>query len=548
TWQHPESLDLENLDGGEALSDENIGALLIKLGTRAPGETATVITQLGQTEDMDTEWEKILHYSDPANVRNALDKLSTFWEDYLAAALVHTPDAAFDRVTNTLLPRQCHVTTSWSRDLSLYQSGFGSRGTGFRDCAQDVMGICIHNPLLAKSLIEKLCMVQCCDGHAMHQFFMLTIQASAGDSREHPDRPSFYSDDHLWLILATTTYVKETGDFQILDKVIPFYEKTNSGKAAESASVREHLSRALDFTARNLGKHGLPLAGFADWNDTVNLPTGSESVFTACLYGKALTEAAMLASFDTDRERELKLRATYEQMKETVNSQAWDGAWYIAYFDPAGKPIGSNKNEFGKIFGHTQAWAVISGFADTDRAKTTMESVDSLLATPYGTRLSWPGYNGYDPIFGGVSTYPPGAKENGGIFCHAHAWMVIALVLAGHGNKAYDYFCQTNPALKNDSIDIYEMEPYCYPQNILGTEHPKAGRARNSWLTGTASWTYQAAMRYILGIRSGLDGLEIDPCLPSQWEGFTCAYSFRGCRISIEVKNPNHIKNGVCEL
>jgi cellobiose phosphorylase len=297
-----------------------------------------------------------------------------------------------------------------------------------------------------------------------------------------------------------------------------------------------------------MGAHGLPLLGFADWNDTVNLPSGAESVFTANLYGKALQEMMELARQLGSTDELERYAASYQMVKDAVNEHAWDGAWYARYLDADGNPLGSRVNFQGKIFANAQSWAVISGFASPVRARAALKAVHAHLHTPKGIKLSTPGYDGYDPAKGGVTTYPPGAKENGGIFLHANAWVIIAETMVGDGDRAYEYYQQINPAAKNDCIEEFQCEPYAYPQNILGDEHREFGTARNSWLTGTASWMYQAATQHILGIRPTYQGLLIDPCIPSTWDGFGATRHFQSARFQIQVRNPRRINKGVTSI
>ena len=240
-----------------------------------------------------------------------------------------------------------------------------------------------------------------------------------------------------------------------------------------------------------------------------------------------------------------RCKAYHEAMAATVNEQGWDGAWYRRYYDVDGSPIGSQQNTTGKIFTNAQSWPVLAGFATSERARQALDSVHEHLNTANGIKLSTPGYNGFNPALGGVSTYPPGAKENGGIFLHANPWVIIAETLVGRGDHAYQYYMQINPAAKNERIDEFECEPYVYPQNILGDEHPQFGLARNSWLSGTASWMYQAATQYILGVRPDYDGLRIDPCIPSAWPGFKLRLKFRGAQYEISVRNPERVSRGV---
>jgi cellobiose phosphorylase len=546
TWAAPQALQRAELSDSVALRGDNVGALMHHLGALAPGATARLLIQLGQADSLEEALPEVQRYRDPEQVQAALRRLRAFWDGYLARLQVRTPDASMDHVLNVHNPYQCYITKNWSRYLSLYQLGLGARGMGFRDSAQDVMGMLSGAPQEGKALLRLLLQFQERDGSAMHQFNPLTMLANAGDAREEEKAPQYYSDDHLWLVLAVAAYLKETGDTPFLQEEITFYDLPE--RPHESASVWEHLRRALAFTRGDLGGHGLPLAGFADWNDTVNLRRGAESLFTAHLYGKALREMIDLARFLGDEETASGFEVDYTNMKERVNAHAWDGGWYVRYFDAAGEAIGSQANSQGQIFANAQSWPVIAGWAPLERARMALEAVHDRLNTRHGIKLSTPGYDGYDPEKGGVTTYPPGAKENGGIFCHANPWVMIAETLLGDGDRAYEYYRQINPVAKNDQIDVFECEPYVYPQNILGDEHPRFGLARNSWLTGTASWCYQAGTQYILGVRPAYAGLQIDPCIPRDWDGFSVTRHFRGAVYEVRVENPDHVSKGVRSL
>ena len=548
SWAAPEKLFAEELGNSECLRGDNIGALNLRLGWIEPQASERTVVQLTQMSSLAEATPMLEKYRDHAQVDKAFAELAEHWQDYLATVQVETPDPAMNSMLNIHNPRQCHTTKNWSRYLSLYQLGYGARGIGFRDSSQDTLGVITHMPEEAREFIERLLSVQNQDGSAMHQFFPSTMEANAGDSREEEDRPDYYGDDHLWIIYAVTQYVKETGNGAFLDKSIPFYQKDKQGQPLESASVWEHLCRAIEFTRSNTGQHGLPLLGFADWNDTVNLPTGAESMMVANMYGKALLDMLDLCRLRGDEQRAQQYQAQYEQMKSTVNECGWDGEWFIRYFDEQGQPIGSHINAQGQIYTNGQSWPVISGFADGERATTALNSVHSKLNTANGIKLSTPGYNGFDPNLGGVSTYPPGAKENGGIFLHANPWVMIAEAKMGNGDRAYQYYRQINPASKNDVIETFESEPYCYPQNILGDEHPQFGLGRNAWLSGTSSWTYVAGTQWILGVRPDIDGLIIDPCIPKAWPEFRVTRQFRGATYHIHVDNPNQVSKGVAEL
>ncbi|MEZ0396291.1 MAG: glycosyl hydrolase family 65 protein [Anaerolineales bacterium] len=548
TWANPLSLRQPELSNTEALRGDNIAALLHHLGKIRPGETVRLITQLGQEANLEAARPGIEKFRRPESVDAALAELSAFWDAYLTALQVETPDRLMNIMLNVHNPHQCYMTKTWSRYLSYYQLGLGSRGIGIRDSSQDVMAVLASIPDEGRAFIRLLLSMQRRDGSAYHQFNPLTLEASEGDSLERDDRPHYYSDDHLWLVLATTAYLKETGDFAFLREKVPFYDKDRKGRPLESAPVLEHLERALAFTRQDVGQHGLPLLGFADWNDTVNLPPGAESLFTANLYGKALLEMIALLQHLGESQQIAEYLNAYNEMHTRVEQLAWDGEWYVRYFDHTGKPLGSRRNAHGQIYVNGQSWPVISGFASRARGEKAMDSVYQRLNTRFGIKLSAPGYNGFDGKIGGISTYPPGAKENGGIFLHANPWAIIAETILGRGDRAYQYYAQINPAAKNEIIEVYECEPYVYPQNILGDEHPQFGLARNSWLSGTASWAYQAATQWILGVRPDYGGLRIDPCIPADWDGFKMVRRFRGHVYSIEVHNPKHVCQGVAQI
>jgi len=546
TWANPISLQEEELCNTQALRGDNIAALMHHLGMLQPGQTKRLITQLGQEAKLEDAKLSIEKYRDPQSVENALAEMKMYWDSYLDVLQVNTPDAAFNSTVNIHNPHQCHTTRQWSRYLSYYQLGLGARGIGMRDSSQDLLGVMANNPQDAKDFLRTLLSFQKQGGSALHQFNPLTLEGNVGDSAEMEDRPHYYSDDHLWSVLCVTAYIKETGDTAFLDEVIPYYEKDKEGKPVQSGPVLDHVKRALRFTRNDTGKHGLPLLGFADWNDTVNLPTGAESFFTANLYGWALRE--FIALLDYLSQSADDYRAAYEEMKARIEEHGWDGQWFIRYFDEAGNPLGSSKNTYGQIYLNGQSWPVISGFATPEHARRAMQSVYEKLNTKYGIKLSAPGFNGFDPKYGGVTTYPPGAKENGGIFLHPNPWAMIAETILGDGDGAFEYYSQINPASKNDSIDLYEIEPYVYAQNILGDEHPQFGLGRNSWLSGTASWCYQAATQWILGIRAEYNGLRIDPCIPCHWNGFHAKRRYRGITYNIQVTNPKHICKGVDQV
>lgn len=548
SFADPRALRNGELGNYEAQRGDNIAALLHPLGNLQPGESREFITLLGQAASLGEARAEIDTYRQPSAVNVAFTELGDFWREYLDTMQVTTPDADMNAMLNLYNPYQCYVTKTWSRYLSYYQLGLGTRGIGMRDTCQDLLAVTAAVPSEVREFLTTLFSFQKQDGSAMHQFNPLSLEGSKGDSLELDDRYHYYSDDHLWLVLATVAYLEETGDFAFLDEQIPYYEKDKNGAPVETGAVRDHLRRAIAFTRGNTGKHGLPLLGFADWNDTINLPKGAESLFTANLYGKALQELEGLYDHLGDTEAAKDMRAAFEEMHTRFEASAWDGDWYVGYFDEAGEPLGSVKNQYGQIQLNGQTWPLISGFASIQRGRQAMDAVYERLNTKYGIKLSTPGFNGYDPKYGGVTTYPPGAKENGGIFLHPNPWAMIAETILGRGDRAYQYYAQINPLAKNENIDLYECEPYVYAQNILGDEHPQFGLGRNSWLSGTASWCYQAGTQWILGIRAEYDGLRIDPCIPAGWKEFSVTRRFRQQRYTITVHNPNGAQKGVARV
>jgi cellobiose phosphorylase len=542
-WSNPKELYNDHLSNYEARRGDVITALMHNLGKLNDGETKRIITQLGQ-DNPNSISQSIEKFRDEKNVDIAFKELGEFWDEYLSKVSFETPDAAMNTMVNIHNPRQCHTTLNWSRYLSLYQLGLGARGLGFRDSSQDVMGIFAGVSEDGKELIKKLLSVQNPNGSAMHQFFPLTMEANEGDSRESGTK-RYYGDDNLWIILSVCSYLKETGDNKFLEELVSFYDKNKKVEDRETAPVLEHLKRSLAFTKSNTGQHGLPLLGFADWNDTVNLEGDAESTFIACLYGKALLEMISLMEYLGDDKLAAQYREDHAAMSEVVNKNCWDGEWFIRYFEEDGTPIGSHINKEGQIYTNAQSWTVIAGFATGERAETALNSVNKKLNTQFGIKLSTPGYNGFDPTKGGVTTYPSGAKENGGIFLHSNPWVMIAETIVGNGDRAFQYYDQINPASKNDIIDRYECEPYCYPQNILGDEHPQFGLARNSWLSGTSSWCYQASTQYILGVSPEHKGLKVSPCIPSSWDSFKAVRKCRNAIYNIEVKNPDKVSKGI---
>ncbi len=494
----------------------------------SPGSTEEVIYILGVTPTKDaikTEIKKLLH---PEEVNQLFQGLKNYWQNYLRSIQVTTPDPELNLMLNTWNPYQCKITFNWSRFVSLYQLGI-DRGMGLRDSAQDILGVLQAIPEQARELLVKLFQCQFEDGHAYHLFYPLTGEGSMGEAQG--GMYNWYSDDHLWLIEATMAYLKETGDFGFLDQKITFAESDQQG------TVWEHLIKAINFTATHLGEHQLPLNGFADWNDALNLDRGkgrAESVWTGMLFCRVLVQMTELATYLNQLEIAHTMNQIHTATKNAINDYAWDGHWYLQAFDDEGKKVGSHSSETEEqIYLNPQSWSVLSGVATPERAETAIKKAVDLLGTEFGLVLLYPAYKGYRNDRGGVTTYPPGAKENAGIFVHTNPWFIIAQLLIGHNEAGYHNYRNILPVLKNNIPDRHEVEPYVYCQNILGKEHPQFGLGRNSWLTGTAAWAYIAGTQYILGIRPQFDGLLIEPHVPAAWQEFKVKRYFRGRELDI---------------
>jgi cellobiose phosphorylase len=489
-----------------------------------PDETKTFIFVLGFTKDIKVPPEKVQKFNSPKVVEKELARLKNYWEENLGKFSVKSDDPALDLMVNTWNQYQCRTTFNWSRSASYYESGIG-RGMGFRDSNQDTLGFVHMIPGKVKERIKDLAATQLPDGSAYHQYSPLTKKANPSDNK--------YGDDHLWLIFSVASYIKETGDIEFLREIY------------------NNLARAVEFSAKNLGPHKLPRIFFADWNDCLNLDQGkkkAESVMVAQMLVTAAKDMANLAKLIGKKSDAKKYATLVGKMATTINKTAWDGAWYTRAFDDNTDPVGSKTCKEGKIYLEPQAWAVMSGVADKQKAKKCMDSVNKHLATEHGVLILTPPYAKFDYRLGSISVYPPGLKENGAIFCHPNPWAMIAECILGHGDLAYQYYKAIQPAARNAIADTHKTEPYVYCQMIAGRDHKDFGEGKNSWLTGSASWNFVAASQWILGIRPDYDGLLVDPCIPADWKGFQVKRIFRGSTYYITVRNPEGVCKGIKSL
>ncbi|WP_066460431.1 GH36-type glycosyl hydrolase domain-containing protein [Sanguibacter suarezii] len=539
--------------------------------TLEPGESKTFVFVLGYVENPDEEkWAPadeaagiaalqvinkdrahalLSRFATTEQTDAAFEALRVHWTTLLSGYAVTSGDDKLDRMVNVWNQYQCMVTFNMSRSASYFETGIG-RGMGFRDSNQDLLGFVHLIPERARERIIDIASTQFPDGSAYHQYQPLT-------KRGNNDIGSGFNDDPLWLILGVAGYIKETGDFSILDEQVPF-----DNDESLSESLFEHLTRSFDFTVNNRGPHGLPLIGRADWNDCLNLNCFSttpgesfqttenqsggvaESVFIAAMFAFIGPEYVALAERRGLDDVAAKARQAIADMKQAVLDHGWDGEWFLRAYDFYGNKIGTDETAEGKIWIEPQGFAVMAGIG-TEKpadggpsiAERALDSVGEMLGTDHGLVLQYPAYTSYQIEMGEVSTYPPGYKENGGIFCHNNPWVIIGETVLGRGERAFDYYKRITPAYREDISDVHRLEPYVYAQMIAGKEAVRHGEAKNSWLTGTAAWNFVAVSQYLLGVRPDYDGLVVDPQIGPDVPSYTVTRTARGATYEISVTN-----------
>ena len=535
--------------------------------TLKPNEKCQFIYMLSYIENPDDEkWEApqkinkqrakamIDTYMTDEAFDNAFNRLKEHWNNLLSKYTLETSDDKLCRMVNIWNQYQCMVTFNMSRSASYYESGTG-RGMGFRDSCQDLLGFVHLIPDAARQRILDIASTQFENGSAYHQYQPLTKQGNS-------DIGSGFNDDPLWLIAGTAAYLKETGDYSILDEMTPFdCNKENM------APLMEHLRRSFNFTTTHLGPHNLPLIGRADWNDCLNLncfstvpgesfqTTGpsegpvAESVFIAGMYVKYGRDyEAICRHLGLDDEADAVCNHVNDMIK-AVTESGWDGEWFLRAYDAAGEKVGSHECKEGQIFIEPQGFCVMAGIGtDNGLAVRALRSVEEKLDTKYGIVLLQPAYTSYHPELGEITSYPEGYKENAGIFCHNNPWISIAETVVGHGNRAFDVYKKICPAYLQDVSDLHKTESYVYSQMIAGIDAAHFGEAKNSWLTGTAAWTFTNISQYILGIRPEFDGLCIDPCIPDYMKEFSVKRTFRGAEYYIHIDNSSGSQKGLKSL
>ncbi|HOS84215.1 MAG TPA: glycosyl transferase [Bacteroidales bacterium] len=532
-----------------------------------PGASKDFVFMLGYVEvTPEDKWESklvinkkpakamIAKYDTTEKVMAAYNELRAYWDNLLGTISIQSNDERLDRMVNIWNQYQCMVTFNMSRSASFFESGIG-RGMGFRDSNQDLIGFVHQIPSRARERIIDIASTQFEDGSCYHQYQPLTKKGNAAIGGD-------FNDDPLWLILSTTEYIKETGDYSILDEMVPFDNDESKAK-----THFEHLHISFNFIVNNLGPHGLPLIGRADWNDCLNLNCFSsepnESFQTTGNKKGRTAESLMIAGLFVVYGREfIKLckqigktaeaaeaQKHVDAMVEAVKQHGWDGEWYLRAYDYFGRKIGSNENEEGKIFIESQGWCTMAEIGIEDgMVEKSLNAVKERLDCEYGIVLNNPAFTKYYIEYGEISTYPAGYKENAGIFCHNNPWIMIGETMIGRGDRAYEYFTKIAPSFLEEISDLHKVEPYVYCQMIAGKDAFKPGEGKNSWLSGTAAWNFYTIVQYILGVKPDYNGISINPCIPTAWDGFSMKRVFRGATYQIEIKNPNHISKGVAQL
>ena len=528
------------------------------------GESKTFVFALGYVENAeDDKWEApgiinkkkanalLAKYQTTEDFDKAFAALNTYWNDLLSKFHIESKDEHVNRMVNIWNQYQCMVTFNMSRSASYYETGIG-RGMGFRDSCQDLLGFVHLIPDRARERIIDIASTQFQDGSAYHQYQPLTKKGNS-------DIGSGFNDDPLWLIAGTSAYIRETGDTSILKEMVPY-----DNDMSVATTLMEHLQRSFDYIVNHKGPHDLPLIGRADWNDCLNLNCFSEhpgesfqcfgpsegpvaeSVFIAGMFVKYGREYADLCKLMGDNAEADRVLAEVDKMIKAIEKDGWDGEWFVRAYDAYSHKVGSKECDEGQIYIEPQGMCVMAGVGvDDGNAKKALDSVKEKLDTKYGVMILQPAYTRYHLELGEITSYPPGYKENAGIFCHNNPWISIAETCIGRGDRAFEVYKKTCPSYIEDISEIHRTEPYVYSQMVAGADAKFHGEAKNSWLTGTAAWTFTNISQYILGIYPTLEGLSVNPCIPAEFGDFNVTRVYRGVTYNIEIKNPNKVQKGV---
>jgi N,N'-diacetylchitobiose phosphorylase len=536
TYANPEVVEKGSCKGSLASGDNGCGTLQVNLELE-PGETKEFTVVLGIGEAGKEGKEAVAHFNDAGVVEEEFAKLIAYWHGRISGMTISTPDAGFNSMMNMWNPFNSLMTYTWSRAASLIYAGERD-GLGYRDTVQDMMGVMPTIPDEAGKRLELMLTGQLSSGGAMP---VVKQFAHNPGNEPYPPEEEIRSDDCMWLFNAVPAYVKETGQLDFYDKVLPYADKGED-------SVIAHLKRAIEFNLARVGMHGLPCGLKADWNDCLELGHKGETVFVAMQLRLALDTYGEISKMKGMESEAEWARNELKEMDKVIDEHAWDGEWYLRAFRDDGLKFGSSESEEGRIFQNPQSWAVLSGHAKGEKAKKAMDAVEKHLATEYGIMVCAPPFKVTDYKVIRATLMNPGMKENGGIFNHTQGWSIIAETMLGNGNRAWQYYKAYNPATFNDIAEIREIEPYVYSQSTHSKYSPRYGKSRLPWLSGTATWAYHTATNYILGIQPEYYGLTINPCISQDWKGFSTSRIFRGMNLHIEVKNPEGVQKGIKEL
>jgi cellobiose phosphorylase len=535
-YANPMVVEKGKCTGSKAYGDDGCGSIQIDIDLE-PGQSKELVVLMGIGKAAVEGKKVVKQFGNIATVKTEFEKLRQYWHNRIEGLNVCTPDAQFNSMMNMWSPFNCLMTYSWSRMASLIYSGERD-GLGYRDTVQDFMGVMSIIPKEAVKRLELMITGQCSTGGALQIVMAFTHKPG---KEKLPKEEEYRSDDCQWLFNAVTTYVKETGDIDFYNKVLPYADK---GKA----TVLGHLRRAIEFNLKRTGKNGLPSGLLADWNDCLRLGTKGTSVFVALQVRFGLKTYIEICEM-FGKQAEIKwAQKQLESLDKKLDKFGWDGKWYVRAYKESGEKIGSKENKQGSIYLNTQSWGVISGHAVNQRAEQVMDQVNKQLATDYGLMLCAPAYENI--LCGEIRAilFNKGSKENASIFNHTQGWAVMAETMLGHGDRAFKYFRSFLPASFNDKAEIRGSEPYVYSQYTHSIYSPRYGASRVPWLSGAASWAYYAATQYILGIRPDYKGLLIDPCIPASWKEFSAIRRFRNKTLNIKVVNPNGAQKGVKKI
>ena len=543
-YRDPQGVAEGKLSGAMNYNQNSCGGLATVV-TLAPGETKEVIFLLGEKYSAEAS-EIIAKYDgEEGIVEKEIGELRDYWEKYLSRFIVKTPSAEFNSMMNVWHAYNCFMTFIWSRAASFIYCGLRN-GYGYRDTVQDIQGVIHLAPEMAEKQIRFMLSAQVDNGGGL-PLVKFTHNAGHEDTPDdlsyvqETGHPAYRADDALWLFPTVYKYITETGDLSFIDEVIPYANK-------DEGTVYDHLKRAIDFTLKHLGPHGMPAGLYADWNDCLRLGANGESSFVALQFVYALDILAKFAEYKKDDAYIAFLADEKEKMKALINDICWDEDRFIRGFAENGTVVGRKADPEANMWLNPQSWAVISGQADEEQKKLAMDSVYNILNTKYGAILMDPPFHAH-AIDGALAVgYNAGTKENSGIFSQTQGWLILAESLMGHGNRAFEYYMENCPAAFNDRAEIRQMEPYCFGQFTEGKASPCFGRSHVHWLTGTASTVMVGCVEGILGFRPDFYGMHISPSIPSDWDGFEIEKEFRGKKLSIKVENPDHKESGVKEI